>query len=223
MSTVCTSFYGSLRISCAILCSAASLPIPIQRTTLWNITILPGVRGWFWEKTSGFEESMRYKKLTNVQRSGLNHSKLAFHAMVESDYRPRQCLRRFPDPTRSDWYLHTRMNPSPGFIPPPGFITPPPPPGMATRLLAPSFFPRVVPQKSMKWIQMQTKRYGEKREGGCVDMGKQDLPPEHVRKIIKDHGDISNRKFRNDNHVHLGSLKYVLHAVMKLLENIPYP
>jgi pre-mRNA-processing factor 8 len=30
---------------------------------------LPGL---FWEKASGFEESMRYKKLTNAQRSGLN-------------------------------------------------------------------------------------------------------------------------------------------------------
>ena len=49
------------------------------------------------------------------------------------------------------------------------------------------------------------------------------MPPEHVRKIIKDHGDMSNRKFPNDKHVHLGALKYVPHAVMKLLENIPYP
>ncbi|KAF8202031.1 NUC071 domain-containing protein [Mycena galopus ATCC 62051] len=75
----------------------------------------------------------------------------------------------------------------------------------------------------MKWVQMQRKRYGEKRKGGYVDMGKQDLPPEHVRKIIKDHGDMSNRKFRNDKRVHLGALKYVPHVVMKLLEDIPYP
>ena len=49
------------------------------------------------------------------------------------------------------------------------------------------------------------------------------MPPEHIRKIIKDHGDMSNRKFRNDKRVHLGALKYVPHAVMKLLENIPQP
>ncbi|KAG2116792.1 NUC071 domain-containing protein [Suillus clintonianus] len=42
----------------------------------------------------------------------------------------------------------------------------------------------------------------QKRKGGYVDMGKQ---------------------FRNDKRVHLGALKYVPHAVMKLLENIPYP
>ena len=51
----------------------------------------------------------------------------------------------------------------------------------------------------------------------------QEMPPEHIRKIIKDHGDMSNRKFRNDKRVHLGALKYVPHAVMKLLENIPCP
>ncbi|KAF8757846.1 U5 snRNA binding [Rhizoctonia solani] len=63
----------------------------------------------------------------------------------------------------------------------------------------------------------------EKRKAGFIDTGKQDLPPEHVRKIIKDHGDMSNRKFRNDKRVHLGALKYVPHAVLKLLENIPCP
>ena len=33
--------------------------------------------------------------------------------------------------------------------------------------------PEVLAQKSQKWIQMQRKRYGEKRKGGFVDMGKQ--------------------------------------------------
>ncbi|KAG1800185.1 PRP8 pre-mRNA processing factor 8-like protein [Suillus plorans] len=35
-------------------------------------TYFPTWEGLFWEKASGFEESMRYKKLTNAQRSGLN-------------------------------------------------------------------------------------------------------------------------------------------------------
>jgi pre-mRNA-processing factor 8 len=33
--------------------------------------------------------------------------------------------------------------------------------------------PEVLAHKSQKWIQMQKKRYGEKRKGGFVDMGKQ--------------------------------------------------
>lgn len=49
------------------------------------------------------------------------------------------------------------------------------------------------------------------------------MPPEHVRKIVRDHGDMSSRKFRADKRVYLGALKYVPHAVYKLLENLPFP
>jgi pre-mRNA-processing factor 8 len=34
---------------------------------------------------------------------------------------------------------------------------------------------------------------------------------------------MSNRKFRSDKRVHLGALRYVPHAVLKLLENMPMP
>lgn len=37
-----------------------------------DITHSHTLSGLFWEKASGFEESMRYKKLTNTQHSGLN-------------------------------------------------------------------------------------------------------------------------------------------------------
>jgi len=49
------------------------------------------------------------------------------------------------------------------------------------------------------------------------------MPPEHVRKIVRDHGDMSSRKFRADKRVYLGALKYVPHSVYKLLENLPFP
>jgi hypothetical protein len=49
------------------------------------------------------------------------------------------------------------------------------------------------------------------------------MPPEHVRKVIRDHGDMSSRKFRHDKRVYLGALKFVPHAVYKLLENMPMP
>ena len=51
----------------------------------------------------------------------------------------------------------------------------------------------------------------------------QDMPPEHIRKIIRDHGDMSSRKYRHDKRVYLGALKYMPHAVLKLLENMPMP
>lgn len=44
-----------------------------------------------------------------------------------------------------------------------------------------------------------------------------------MRKIIRDHGDMSSRKFRHDKRVYLGALKFVPHAVYKLLENMPMP
>lgn len=49
------------------------------------------------------------------------------------------------------------------------------------------------------------------------------MPPEHIRKIIKDHGDMSSKKFRHDKRIYLGALKYVPHSVLKLLENMPMP
>ena len=77
--------------------------------------------------------------------------------------------------------------------------------------------------KIKKWNQIRSKQYGEKRKFGYVEAQKEDLPPAHLRKIIKDHGDMSSKKFRHDKRVYLGALKYVPHAVLKLLENMPMP
>jgi hypothetical protein len=74
-----------------------------------------------------------------------------------------------------------------------------------------------------KWQAMNSKRYAEKRKYGYTQAQKEDMPPEHVRKVIRDHGDMSSRKFRHDKRVYLGALKFVPHAVFKLLENMPMP
>jgi len=78
-------------------------------------------------------------------------------------------------------------------------------------------------EKARKWNALNSKRYGEKRKFGYVETKKEDMPPEHLRKIIRDHGDMSSKKFRHDKRVYLGALKYVPHAVFKLLENLPMP
>ena len=44
----------------------------ILEHTMFKATYFPSWEGLFWEKASGFEDSMKYKKLTNAQRSGLN-------------------------------------------------------------------------------------------------------------------------------------------------------
>lgn len=45
------------------------------------------------------------------------------------------------------------------------------------------------------------------------------MPPEHVRKIVKDHGDMTNRKFRHDKRVYLGFVILSL-SVSKLFINL---
>ena len=41
--------------------------------------------------------------------------------------------------------------------------------------------------------------------------------------LDRDHGDMSSKKHRYDKRVYLGALKFVPHAVYKLLENMPMP
>ncbi|KAJ6021826.1 hypothetical protein N7540_007330 [Penicillium herquei] len=115
-------------------------------------------------------------------------------------------------------------------------LPPPPPPGWSA---APSSMPMAPPppgyqppadptvakfaQKKHEWLRTQRSRFGEKRKGGFVETQKADMPPEHLRKIVKDIGDVSQRKFTNEKRAYLGALKFMPHAVLKLLENMPMP
>lgn len=86
-----------------------------------------------------------------------------------------------------------------------------------------------VEARAKKWQQLNTKRYGNKKlnqgkqVNRLVEGPKEEMPPEYLRKIIKDHGDMSSRKYRHDKRVYLGALKYIPHAIYKLLENMPMP
>ncbi|CAI0474411.1 unnamed protein product [Linum tenue] len=121
-------------------------------------------------------------------------------------------------------------------IAPPGTISSsmlPPPPAAPMQpsytVLAPQTTPTPaeaeakLEEKARKWQQLNTKRYSDKRKFGFVETQKEDMPPEHVRKIIRDHGDMSSKKYRHDKRVYLGALKFIPHAVYKLLENMPMP
>ena len=94
------------------------------------------------------------------------------------------------------------------------------PVSLSTHLPSPSPPP---PTQAAKWAKLNAKRYADKHAYGSAPPPKADLPPEHVRKIVRDHGDMSARKFRADKRVYLGALKFVPHAVYKLLENMPAP
>lgn len=56
------------------------------------------------------------------------------------------------------------------------------------RLMPPEARKKLLDQKARQWEKMNRKRYGEKRRFGFVEPQKAHMPPEHVRKIIKDHG-----------------------------------
>ena len=59
-----------------------------------------------------------------------------------------------------------------------------------------------------KWSQLNGRRYAVKRKHGALpEASKEGMPPEHVRKIVKDHGDMTSKKFRHDKRVYLGALK----------------
>ncbi|KAF5453244.1 hypothetical protein F2P56_028160 [Juglans regia] len=115
-----------------------------------------------------------------------------------------------------------------GQIAPPGTTgssIPPPPAAQPsyTVLPSPAEAEARLEEKARKWQQLNSKRYSDKRKFGFVETQKEDMPPEHVRKIIRDHGDMSSKKFRHDKRVYLGALKFIPHAVYKLLENMPMP
>jgi pre-mRNA-processing factor 8 len=108
----------------------------------------------------------------------------------------------------------------PSSLPPPPAIPAPPPPGYR-----PPTDPQIAKfaQKKKEWLRTQRNRFGEKRKGGFVETQKADMPPEHLRKIVKDIGDVSQKKYTSDKRSYLGALKFMPHAVMKLLENMPMP
>ena len=120
-----------------------------------------------------------------------------------------------PIPT-NQFYPPTQQLPSSSFAPP--TAAPPPP-------------PLSLEEKSKRWAKLQSKRYSHRRRfaalnstgTGLAASQKELLPPEHVRKILADHGDMSSKRYSSDKRIYLGALKYVPHAVFKLLENMPMP
>lgn len=81
--------------------------------------------------------------------------------------------------------------------------------------------------RARKWHDAKHKVRSQKRKvktkvgGQSAEVQKAPMPPEHLRKIIKDHGEMTHKKFERDKRIYLGALKYVPHAIMKLLENMP--
>eukprot|EP00452_MALV-II_sp_L67-6_P000142 gene142-157_t len=97
------------------------------------------------------------------------------------------------------------------------------PPGMTGGPVPQKTQEDLLDEKARRWQGLNAKRYGEKRKFGHAAPTKAMVAPEAIRRVIKDHGDMSSRKFRHDKRVYLGALKYIPHAIFKLLENMPFP
>jgi len=89
-----------LRVSLSTPCSNALIS-PHRKVCFQNYFNF-GLNS-FWEKDSGFEESMHYKKLTNAQRS-------LFHPLVESNHKSCKRLCWFPSATWSNGYLYVSLS-----------------------------------------------------------------------------------------------------------------
>ncbi|OAQ62331.1 pre-mRNA processing splicing factor 8 [Pochonia chlamydosporia 170] len=119
--------------------------------------------------------------------------------------------------------------PPPPPPPPPSSLPPPPDTPAPPAPPPPGYHPPSDPQiakfaqKKKEWLRDRRNRFGEKRKAGFVQTQKADMPPEHLRKIVKDIGDVSQKKYTNDKRSYLGALKFMPHAVLKLLENMPMP
>merc|ERR1740124_588384 len=90
--------------------------------------------------------------------------------------------------------------------------------------------PMTIAEKSKRWSKLQSKRYSHRRRFNAqnptkshAQTQKDSLPPEHLRKILQDHGDMTSKRYSSDKRIYLGALKYAPHAVFKLLENMPMP
>lgn len=90
--------------------------------------------------------------------------------------------------------------------------------------------PISIEEKAKRWSKLQSKRYSHRKRFSAtnsstnqIQMQKDSLPPEHIRKILQDHGDMSSKRYQSDKRIYLGALKYAPHSIFKLLENMPMP
>ncbi|EGW33924.1 uncharacterized protein SPAPADRAFT_133535 [Spathaspora passalidarum NRRL Y-27907] len=128
-----------------------------------------------------------------------------------------------PPPPTSNLQPKTQPPPPP---PPPSRAVPPPPPPPPSSIVTPSSSQQELDSRKRQWLQIQKTRFKQapnKASGGIIHPHKPEMPPQHLRKIMLDHGDLTTKRIASDKRSHLGSLKYLPHALLKLLENMPQP
>ena len=79
-------------------------------------------------------------------------------------------------------------------------------------------------EKARKWAKMQSKKYSHRKMASFTPQ-KDLLPADFLRRIMIEHGDMTttSKRYQSERRIYVGALKYVPHALYKLLENIPMP
>lgn len=117
-------------------------------------------------------------------------------------------------------------------IPPPPPPPPPSPPGLNEGHLdnirvngkkRNAEMDNIVSSKRLKPDKIIKKGQKKKLKPISAFSRKADMPPEHLRKIVESHTDMSSQRFNKDKKTFLGALKYMPHAILKLLESMPQP
>ena len=132
--------------------------------------------------------------------------------------------------------IKSPIQPPPVSVPPPKPLHKPPlPQGQPPRkvlktVTAVALTDDELALRTTSWLNVQKNRFknaaigaARTRSSGESRPKTSEMPPEHLRKIMADHSDLSSRKVAADKRAHLGSLKYMPHAILKLLENMPQP
>lgn len=74
-----------------------------------------------------------------------------------------------------------------------------------------------------EWRKLNTQRYGRRTAQRAALHEKDMVPPEFLRKVVKDNGDLSGRRFKSERKLCVGLLPYMPLALYKLLECMPMP
>ena len=68
-------------------------------------------------------------------------------------------------------------------------------------------------EKARKWHQVRSEKLKQKTKISIVDMSQMEMGPEHLRRIIMDHGDMSSKRYKDDKRVYLRAMKYAAHSL----------
>ena len=80
-------------------------------------------------------------------------------------------------------------------------------------------------ERVREWRSVNARRYAVVSDSRTTlaTLGKQEAPAEYLRKIVKDRGDMSDPKYRDQRRLFVGAMRYIPHALFKLFENMPAP